>query len=170
MATARLGPSLPKCQHSHMQPPRPYPPRVPGFTLIELMITVAIVAVLGALAYPSFMAAIYKSRRADAVEMMTKIQQAEERRRANSPAYTADLTLLLPGHTEPAYVMTPQGGRYKVSVTVPGGDAAATTYTIRAEASGSQVADTTCATMTIAIQPARPPEYGPTGSERCWAK
>ena len=155
-------------QQPQLSRPARFP--APGFTLIELMITVAIVAVLGALAYPSFMAAIYKSRRADAVEMMTKIQQAEERRRANNPAYTADLTLLVPDHTESAYIMTPQGGRYKVTVNVPGGDAAATTYTIRAEARGSQTADTACATMTIAIQPARPPEYGPPGSERCWAK
>lgn len=154
-----------------MQLPRPLRPirPLPGFTLIELMITVAIVAVLGALAYPSFMAAVYKSRRAEAVEMMTKIQQAQERIRAKSPAYTTDLAKLLNNSalTE-AYIMTP-ANRYKVTVSVPSGDAAASEYSITAEASGSQTADTGCSTMTLKMKSAQL-EYGPTGNERCWAK
>jgi type IV pilus assembly protein PilE len=49
-----------------------------GFTLIELMITVAIVAILAAVAYPSFMEQVRKSRRSDAITALNAVAQAQE--------------------------------------------------------------------------------------------
>jgi len=50
-----------------------------GFTLIELMIVVAIVGVLAAIAYPSYQQNVMKSRRADAKNALVTAAQALER-------------------------------------------------------------------------------------------
>ena len=50
-----------------------------GFTLIELMIVVAIVGILAAIAYPSYVEQVRKGRRADAMAQMVTLAQAYER-------------------------------------------------------------------------------------------
>ena len=58
-----------------------------GFTLIELMITVVVVAILAAVALPSFLDSIRKSRRADAFTAISAVQQAQERWRGSRALY-----------------------------------------------------------------------------------
>jgi type IV pilus assembly protein PilE len=50
-----------------------------GFTLIELMITVAIIGILSALAYPSYISYIEKGRRAECRSGLLKTMQQQER-------------------------------------------------------------------------------------------
>ena len=59
-----------------------------GFSLIELMIAIAVVGLLTAVAWPSFMESVRKSRRSEALAAMAAIQQAQERWRASHPSYT----------------------------------------------------------------------------------
>ena len=52
---------------------------VRGFTLVELMITVAIVGILASVAYPGYQSQIRKSHRADAQAELMKLQNFMER-------------------------------------------------------------------------------------------
>jgi type IV pilus assembly protein PilE len=134
---------------------------VRGFTLIELLVTVAIVAILGALAYPSYMESIYKGRRADAVDGMTRIQQAQERWRANNSTYSASLANLNVAASSPT-------GYYQLAVAVPNGFEGSQ-YTITATAVGAQVKDTKCASMTMSMAGGQL-TYDSTSGQRCWSK
>lgn len=112
-----------------------------GFTLIELMIAVLIVGVLVAVALPSFLDSIRKSRRSEAFTALTTVQQLQERYRANNAQY-AD-TLLKLNLTAP----TPSG-YYSVALTTP----SATGYVATAEAvGGTQVNDTQCRKLSVQV-------------------
>lgn len=113
-------------------------PRRPrhGFSLLELMIVVAIVAILAAIAYPSYTAYVLKSRRADALTALTQTQVMLERCYAQNFSYIGCAGL-------PS--ASPQGYYSVSAVPAP----TATTYTVSASPTGTQAADTTCATMSV---------------------
>lgn len=61
-----------------------------GFTLIELMIVVAIAAILAAIAYPAYNDSVRKSRRADAISVLTEAQNHLERFYTENGRYDQD--------------------------------------------------------------------------------
>jgi prepilin-type N-terminal cleavage/methylation domain-containing protein len=61
--------------------------RPAGFTLLELMIVVAVIGILAILAMPSFIEQIRKGKRAEAVRAIGDIQLRQERYRADNPSY-----------------------------------------------------------------------------------
>ena len=63
-----------------------------GFTLIELMITVAIIGILAAIAYPSYQDYVRKGRLADGKAAILAVQLDQERFRANCPSYAGSIT------------------------------------------------------------------------------
>ena len=109
---------------------------IAGFTLIELMITVAIIGILASIAIPSYRSYILKSRRSEAMTELTKAQTIIER------CYGANFTYA--GACSPATPVTTPTGFYTITAA-----SVATTYTFTATAAGAQVSDTTCATMTV---------------------
>jgi type IV pilus assembly protein PilE len=115
-----------------------------GFTLIELMIIVAVVAILAAIALPSYQSAVRKSRRAEALAVISAEVIAQERRRANNTAYSATF-LTAPG---------PSSTYYTYSVAIPAG-AGATNFTVTATAiagKGQQndtAGGSTCSPLTL---------------------
>lgn len=65
-----------------------------GFSLIELLIALAIVAILAAITVPSFSGLVAKSRRSDAMAALLDVQLAQERWRALNFSYAPALAEL----------------------------------------------------------------------------
>ena len=123
-----------------------------GFTLIELMIVVVVIGTLAMLALPTYRDSVRKSRRADAITEITRIQQAQERWRGNNATFNGTLVGAAATTLGFATNLTP-GGYYALSIATPatsatGGAIAgatnATSYSSLATAQGDQTADTNC--------------------------
>lgn len=83
-----------------------------GFTLVELLVTVAIVGILAAIAYPSYAAYLVRSNRSAAQAHLMDVAQAETQYMADTRTYASTLTDLK--ITTPAKV----GALYDISIEV----------------------------------------------------
>jgi type IV pilus assembly protein PilE len=127
----------------------------PGFTQIELLIAMAVVAVLAAIAIPFFNDAVRKSRRSEAIAALSGVQQAQERWRTNNSKYANDsqLTTTLPGGL--GLSATTAGGYYGIAIDSPLAAAPAATdstdYTVTATAMAgrSQAQDGACVRLRV---------------------
>jgi type IV pilus assembly protein PilE len=120
-----------------------------GFTLIEVMIAVVIVAVLATIAYPSYVNQILRTNRSTAKGDVMELQQWMERNYSLTNSYailpngTAVSIASLPFQTSPR-----AGTPVNYQVAFSSGPTA-TTYTFSAAPRGQQVGDTTCGTLTL---------------------
>ncbi|HEX8586569.1 type IV pilin protein [Pseudomonas sp.] len=110
-----------------------------GFTLIELMITVAIVAILAAIAYPAYTKYVQRGYRSEGIVMLNDAVARMERYYAQNNNYSASLTAL----GFPSATPLSQTGKYQLGVT-----ATATAYTFTAAPKDSQTQDA-CGTLAI---------------------
>ena len=69
-----------------------------GFTLIEVMIAIAIVAILVALAVPSYTNFVRKAKRGEAQQLLMNWANLQEIWRANNPAFATSANLAVPTH------------------------------------------------------------------------
>ncbi|MCF6217955.1 MAG: prepilin-type N-terminal cleavage/methylation domain-containing protein [Gammaproteobacteria bacterium] len=117
-----------------------------GFGLIELMIVVAIFAILAMVVVPSYTQMVLKNQRVDAREMLLEVAREQERNLYTVGSYTNDLTDL-------GYDATPLSdeGHYRITVTALVNDAVngVNSYTLTATAVGSQVGDADCSTFSL---------------------
>ena len=103
-----------------------------GFTLIELMITVAIVGILGAIAYPSYTEYVRRGHRAEARTGLLQAQMWLERAATATGTYP-------PATAFPTNLTKVPGDRYTITYT-PTGDPV-TSFTLTATRKGAQEDD-----------------------------
>ncbi len=153
---------------------RAVPPR--GFTLIEVIIVVAVLGILAAVALPSFLDSIRKGRRSEAMGALAQVQQAQERWRANHSAY-ADNDKLSTAHPDGLGVAATTGSGY-YGIALSGVSAAGYTATATAKSGTSQYADSSCRELmlrqaggnVIYSSADAGGTVDTTGATRCWAR
>lgn len=110
--------------------------RYAGFTLIEVMITVAIVAILAAVALPSYQEHIRKSNRRAAQSAMQDIANRQQQFLLANRGYATKTQIEAAGYSLPTEVV----GKYTWDVAVSN-TASPPTFTITFTAAGGQTAD-----------------------------
>ena len=140
--------------------------RQSGFTLIEVMIVVAIIGILASIAYPSYMKYVRNANRADAQALMLENAQYMERRFTTCGSYAAVGGAAAPCNAAADLPkdQSPENGTARYSVTLT--EATATAFTIQAAPAGSY-ADALCGTMTI-TQTGAKTETGAGSLGDCW--
>lgn len=114
-----------------------------GFTLIELMIAVAVLGLLTALALPAYQKQILKSHRTDAKTALLDLAAREERYRSINQSYTSDATALGYSSNFPISVPSASNPTYTLSVSLIGN-----TFTASATPTGAQASDS-CGTYFV---------------------
>jgi len=129
-----------------------------GFTLIELMITVAIIAILTAIAYPAYTKYVLKGYRSEGLAMLNDAVARMERYYAQNNSYVgATLQTIGLTSTNVATLSSPTG-RYSLSLSVT---PTATTYTVLATAVAPQTNDS-CGNLSITQDGTRSSSTGAT--------
>lgn len=130
--------------------------RAAGFSLIELMIVVGVIAILAAIAYPNYRQYVINSRRAAAAACLQEKAQLMER------YYTTNLTYVgaTPGGCDPEI-----NGFYTFSLN---GTTTARAYTLQAAPVTGQQDDPKCGTLTINAQGDRTEGGTATNATECW--
>ena len=130
-----------------------------AFTLIELMVTVAIIGILASIAYPSYRDSVMKSRRADAQGALLAYANSMERYfTVNNTYLTVSSTVVAPTNAGTTY--------YTIAISTSPA-ATASTYTINATPIDAQATDI-CGTLTLTSTGAKG-YTGTSGSKTlCW--
>lgn len=112
-----------------------------GFTMVELLIAVAIMGIIAAVAIPSYSGYLTESRRTDAKTLLLEAAGEQARFFSENNSYAASMTAMGYGaDSEPT-----ESGHYNVAVSA----ATATSFTLTATAAGDQANDAVCGNLSI---------------------
>jgi type IV pilus assembly protein PilE len=139
-----------------------------GFSLIELMITIAIIGILAAIAIPTYTSYIQQSHRSEAIRSLTSFRQALERCYSQNYSYlnAPAATPPTPCPAAPGTATTSTNGYYAITYS----NMTATTYTLTATAAGAQAKDTACTTFVVTYAGAQTAQTsgGTDSTATCW--
>jgi type IV pilus assembly protein PilE len=152
-----------------------------GFTLVELIVAMVILATLAAIAIPSYNQYVLKSHRTEAKAALMDAASLEERYFSTSNLYTNNAMQLGYGVAGPPPSIPVGTGYYVISIinssvpiaptaAVPGGTPATFTITVVPAPGSMQVNDTQCAVFTInsAGQQTALNSGGTDNTANCW--
>lgn len=130
-----------------MHKPQPSPHRAgpgpsTGWTLSELLICLALMALLAALALPSYNAQQRQTRRVDGQSALQQLQLDQARWRGSHDSHATDLLSLGWASDRSA------GGHYRIAIEAASSDG----YTLTATPTGVQASDTACDPMRLHMQ------------------
>jgi type IV pilus assembly protein PilE len=129
---------------------------IKGFTLIEVIIVVAIIGILASVVYPSYTDFVVRSNRAEAPQQLVRLANLQEQLFVDSRFYTNDLSKLGVSNTT---TLETESKNYIISSVVNG-----STFTLKATAQGGQATrDAACKEITLTETGAKAPAL-------CWEK
>lgn len=136
--------------------------RQAGFSLIELMVVVAIIGILASIALPSYQESVRKTRRGDAKAVLMENAQFLERSFTQNNSY-------LNGGANPSLpaIESPKDGAAKYYDISLSGTNTASTYILQAVPKGAMAGDA-CGTMTLNQAGVKGVSGGSKSVEQCW--
>lgn len=140
-----------------------HPLHTQGFTLIELMIVVAVIGIIAAIAFPSYNAQMTKTRRADAKTCLVDAAQRQEDFFYRGNTYSTTLTDL--GYAA-GTVNCGDDANYTLTAAA-GGSGIGSSYILTATRANAQAGDALCGNFTLSSTGVK----GVTGSlpaSSCW--
>lgn len=127
-----------------------------GFTLVEMLVVLAVAGILAGITLPASMSYLQKARRSDAVSALTRLQFAQERFHALHGLYTTDPRQL-------ASSLRSESGYYDLQLQQVEGDRFTAVAVARLD--GPQAGDLPCLQITLQVNQGQA-EHGPNAA--CW--